>query len=203
MFSPLLIPTYAVTTAMWITPLLLVDERVRFITTVVVLGLTALLPLVGLLAMIHSGKVSDLDISKRRERLRPMLMILTCYVLAFGYLLWVSAPWWLLMYFASGILTTIVVGIITLKWKISGHGAGLGNLIGFLSALCVHGISLIQIVPWIMVAIVIAGMVGSARVILHKHTPLQVIAGVVLSAIITILIMGIRSPFLMNNVNPI
>jgi membrane-associated phospholipid phosphatase len=196
LFSPLLIPTYATTTAMWVTPLLLVNERVRFVTTVVVLGLTALLPLVGLLAMIHSGKVSDLDVSKRQERMRPMLLILSCYIVALAYLFWVNAPWWLLMYFASGILTTIVVGIITLKWKISGHGAGLGNLIGFLTALCVHGISLIQIVPWIMVAIIIAGIVGSARVILHKHTPLQVIAGVVLSAVITILIMGIHSPFI-------
>jgi membrane-associated phospholipid phosphatase len=47
-----------------------------------------------------------------------------------------------------------------------------------------------------MVAIVIAGLVGSARVILHKHTPLQVIAGVVISAVITILIMGIHAPFI-------
>jgi membrane-associated phospholipid phosphatase len=45
-----------------------------------------------------------------------------------------------------------------------------------------------------MVAIIIAGLVGSARIILHKHTPLQVIAGVVLSAVVTVLIMGIHTP---------
>jgi membrane-associated phospholipid phosphatase len=195
-FSPLLIPTYSMTTAMWITPLVNVDERVRFITTVVVMGLTALIPVVILLALIRTGKVKDLDVSDRKQRLQPMLAILTCYLLTVAYIFWVNAPWWLLMYFISGCITTIVVGLITLKWKISGHGAGLGNMIGMLTALCIQGLTNIAIVPWIMVAIVIAGLVGSARVILHKHTPLQVIAGVVISAVITILIMGIHAPFI-------
>jgi membrane-associated phospholipid phosphatase len=69
-------------------------------------------------------------------------------------------------------------------------------MIGMLTAVCIQGLTNIAIVPWIMVAIVIAGLVGSARVILHKHTPLQVIAGVVISAVITILIMGIHAPFI-------
>ncbi len=193
-FSPLLIPTYCMTTAMWITPLVFVAERVRFVTTFVVLGLTALLPVVALLAMMHSGKIKDLDISDRKERLRPMLMILSCYIITLAYAFFVHAPWWLIMYFASGCITTFLVGLITLKWKISGHGAGLGNMIGFLTALCVQGLTLVPIVPWIMVAIIIAGLVGSARIILHKHTPLQVIAGVVLSAVVTVLIMGIHAP---------
>jgi membrane-associated phospholipid phosphatase len=194
-FSPLLIPTYCMTTAMWITPLVNVDERVRFITTLVVLGLTALVPVVMLLAMIRSGLVKDLDVSVRRERFRPMLMILCCYIVAMAYIWWVNAPWWLLMYFASGCVTTFVVGLLTLRWKVSGHGAGLGNMIGLLTALCIHGLTNIAIVPWIMVGIIIAGLVGSARVILHKHTPAQFIVGVVISAVITILIMGIHAPF--------
>lgn len=197
-FSPLLIPTYCMTIAMWITPLILVSERVRFVTTVVVLGLTAIIPVVALLTMIHHGKVKDLDVSNRKERVRPVLMILTCYMLTLAYVFWVHAPWWLIMYFFSGCVTAFLMGLITLKWKISGHGAGIGNLIGFLTALCVHGLTLIPIVPWIMVAIVVAGLLGSARIILHKHTPLQVIAGVVISAVITIFIMGIHSPFLLN-----
>jgi membrane-associated phospholipid phosphatase len=193
-FSPLLIPTYCMTTAMWITPLVYVEERVRFVTTVVVLGLTALLPVVALLAMINSGRVKDLDVSNRKERFRPMLMILTCYLCTTIYIVWVHAPWWLIMYFISGCITTVVMGLITLKWKISGHSAGLGNMIGFLTGLCVQGLTLVQIVPWIMVAIIIAGIVGSARIILHKHTPLQVIAGVVISAVITVLMMSIHAP---------
>jgi membrane-associated phospholipid phosphatase len=196
LFSPLLIPTYCMTTAMWITPLVNVAERVRFISTVVVLGLTALVPLVALLTMIRSGVVSDLDVSQRKQRFRPMLAILSCYILTVAYICWVNAPWWLIMYFVSGCITTIVVGLITLKWKVSGHAAGLGNMIGMLSALCVQGLTNVQIVPWIMVAIIIAGLVGSARVILHKHTPLQVFVGVVLSAVITILIMGIHVPYI-------
>ena len=193
-FSPLLIPTYCMATAMWITPLVNVAESVRFITTVVVLGLTALAPLVALLTMIHSGYVKDLDVSNRKERMRPMLVILTCYLIALAYIGWVNAPWWLLMYFFSGCVTTGVVGLITLKWKISGHAAGLGNMIGMLTALCIQGLTNIAIVPWIMVAIVIAGIVGTARVVLHKHTPLQVFAGAVLSALITIFIMSIHAP---------
>ncbi len=193
-FSPLLIPTYSMTTAMWITPLVNVDERVRFITTVVVLGLTALVPVVALLTMMRSGYVKDLDVSVREERFRPMLMILGCYLLSVAYIWWVNAPWWLLMYFVSGCVTTLVVGLITLRWKISGHGAGLGNMIGMLTSLCVLSLTNIPILPWIMVAVVIAGMVGSARVILHKHTPVQYIAGVLISGLITYLIMNIHAP---------
>jgi len=72
-------------------------------------------------------------------------------------------------------LVLLILFAITIKWKISGHGAGMGGLLGAVLALTFkYGINLL----WpIIVVILISGAVGSSRIYLKKHTPMQVYAG--------------------------
>lgn len=184
---------------MWITQLYYVPEKTRFVATLVVLALTAIFPVLFIYTLMRAGKVKDLDISDRRERMLPLIMTLVCYALAAGYMYIVHAPWWLVMYFVSGCVTVIVAFVISLYWKISVHGAGMGNMIGFLTALAVNDVTTVNIMPWICGLIILTGMVGSARIILSKHTLWQVYCGIVLSAVITYFGMTLHAASVMYN----
>ena len=72
-----------------------------------------------------------------------------------------------------------------LKWKISMHGAGMGAIIGFVFALMYYNLTLGEPLWLLIVAVLVAGLVGSARIILNKHTIWQVVAGTTVAAVIT------------------
>lgn len=194
-FSPLIIPTYCTVLAMWLTPLSQYPEGPRFMASLIVFALTAAFPLLIILSMMRMGRVSNLDISRRSQRLLPLMMILVCYILATIYIYRQvhsgasSNYWWLVMYFVSGCVTTLAVALISTRWKISGHGAAMGNLVGMLAALIEGNHADVDLLPWLCTAILLAGAVGSARIILHRHTIAQVIAGIALSTIITAVLM--------------
>ena len=188
-FSPLFIPTYCTVMAMWLTPLNLVAENTRFQAAAVILALTCIFPTMIIVSMIKLGKVSDMDISNRRQRFVPLMLTLVCYVLATAYMWRVSAPMWLVMYFASGCLSALAVALISLRWKISAHGAGMGNLLGMVIAFMEGGYAVYNMLVWLCAIIILCGVVCSARVILHRHTLGQVYAGTALSAFITTVMM--------------
>ena len=188
-FSPLMIPTYCTIMAMWLTPLNAVPENTRFVASAVVMALTCLFPLMILFSMMRLGRIKDLDVSDRRQRFRPMLYIFVCYVLATIYMWNISAPLWLVLYYVSGCVTAVLMMLISLRWKISGHGAGMGNMAGMIIAFIEGGYGEYDMLPWLCTIIVLCGVVGTARVILHRHTLAQTYAGTILSAVITAVMM--------------
>jgi len=76
--------------------------------------------------------------------------------------------------------------IITFFWKISLHMAGISGVIGGLLILSIKfglGIS-----PFLLIAIVAAGFVASARLYLNAHNPSQIFVGFAIGFIPMIII---------------
>lgn len=165
----------------------------RLTSLAVIAAFTALLPLFCLYVLKYTGKISDIDISNRKQRPLPILLVVSCYILATLYIAGVHAPLWLTLYFASGVASAVVLGLITvlMRWKVSMHGAGIGNLTGMCIALSAYGYADRNMLVLISLSVLAAGLVGSARVMLNRHTLTQVCTGTVLSAVITFLLMGI------------
>ncbi len=190
-FSPLFIPVYGFIVALTATPLHYISVSTKLITLAVVATFVAILPLFVLFIMKVTGRISDIDISNRRQRTLPMLLMFVCYILATLYVYAVHAPVWLVLYFASGVVSALLLGIVTVacKWKISMHGAGVGNLTGMFVALQKLGCADHNMIWLICAVVLIAGLVGSARIILNKHTLTQVFCGTLLSALVTYFMM--------------
>ena len=184
-FSPLIIPTYCTVMAMWLTPLQSLPEDTRLLASLVILVLTGILPLLILITLMRMGRLKDLDISDRRQRLQPLIYVLVCYGVAVAYMHHVHAPWWLVMYYVSGCITALVVALISLWWKISAHGSAMGNMTAMMAALILGDYTELNLTIWVCVAILLTGLVGTSRLILQRHTVLQVYAGILLSAGIT------------------
>ncbi len=193
-FSPLLIPTYAMAVAMWITPLNTTPENVRFMACMLVLFITGGIPMAMLLTLLRLGRITDVDISDRRQRTLPTLLISLCYVAAGLYVWRISAPWWMIMFFAAAFVVAMICLVISRWWKISGHATAIGGVLGMVIWLVVSGLTDIDPMPWVTGMVIIAGIVGTARVILGAHDTLQVLAGWVLGAVVTYIMLGIPAP---------
>ncbi len=79
-------------------------------------------------------------------------------------------------------------------WKISGHATAIGGVLGMVIWLVLSGLTDIDPMPWVTGMVIVAGIVGTARVILGAHDTLQVLAGWVLGALATYLMLGIPAP---------
>jgi len=85
-------------------------------------------------------------------------------------------------FLVASILVQIALLIISLRWKISAHAAAIGGLTGGFLALSIR----MNENPLMILALLflIAGFVGTARLILEKHTNIQVYAGFLLGFLI-------------------
>ncbi len=178
--SPLLVPTYACAIALWITHLAILPERTRFLVSLIVFLLTSAVPMGVIIFMMRSGKVGDSAISNRRERGVPFMVTAACYLIVWFFMWRIRAPHWLAMFFAGACASTVAAFVINLWWKISAHGMVMGGLCAMVLFIAIQGIGVVWMLPWITVAFLLAGAVGSARLYLGRHTPAQVYAGFML-----------------------
>jgi membrane-associated phospholipid phosphatase len=86
-----------------------------------------------------------------------------------------------------GFITVVIVfvAIISLKWQISAHAAGISGILGALFMLKVRFDETALIWPFFIV-LIISGLVLWARLKLNSHSLSQVIAGFLLGLIISI-----------------
>lgn len=76
-------------------------------------------------------------------------------------------------------LSLLLVGIISLYWQISAHSVGLSGVVGILAGIMLKFSQTDLFIP-LLLSVLLTGLVGSARLKLNVHTPVQVGAGVVL-----------------------
>ena len=73
------------------------------------------------------------------------------------------------------LLCMVICTVINLKWKISTHMASIGMMVGGMLSFSF----IFQFNPtwWLCIFILLAGMLGSARIILRQHTLYEVGGG--------------------------
>ena len=178
--SPLLMPTYGIFFAFWVSVLCLLTYGTRISLLLVCMGITCILPLIFLSVLRHFKMISSLHVEEREQRLIPYLFTALCYIVAAYYLYYRHSPQWLIMFLVGSAVTVAIVAAINLKWKISAHMAGIGGVIGLIYQIHVMGLSAFDLF-WLMCAsILVAGMLGTARLVRKRHDLWQVLAGAVL-----------------------
>ncbi len=182
-FHPLLMATYGMLLALNYTFLALYPMPVKlyelggvFLTTAVIPGLLVLL-------MVRSGAAGDLELTDKRERVVPYLIFITSNMVCLLYLYKMQMPFWILSMFIGICFALFIALCINFFWKISAHGLGVGGLLG-----AIMGVAQIQMInPYhlFIIVIIAAGLIGTSRIILEKHTPMQVYSGIGLGFLCT------------------
>lgn len=162
-FSPLLIPTYCTVLAMWITPLSAVPEDIRFRATLVVLLLSAVAPMAYVLALVKLKRVPDMNFAERSQRIAPSVISIVGMALSGIYMYYACAPVWLVMIFAAAIANTVVYLLFNNFTEISGHASAMGLLTAVIYYIGAANIGAVSITPWVVGAVILSGLVCSAR----------------------------------------
>ncbi|MCB0395570.1 MAG: hypothetical protein KDD36_02885 [Flavobacteriales bacterium] len=136
---------------------------------------TALMPLIISLSLLRNGMITSLHMPTREERRVPMLATALSYMAAYYVLSKFALPRLVVLLHLGASLAVIGVLLINLRWKISIHMVGIGGFIGAILAIAFQLGTDLRLL--LAAALVVAGIVATARLSLKMHEPAQVYAG--------------------------
>ncbi|MDR0538737.1 MAG: hypothetical protein LBH04_11960 [Tannerellaceae bacterium] len=177
-FHPLLMMTYGVLLAMSYTHLAIFPLAMKACLLGGVLISTVIIPGISVVLMIKKGKAGDMELTQKNERIVPYIVFMAGNIMCLWFFSQLRMPFWLLSMFTGVSFALLLALCINFVWKISAHALALGGLLG-----AIMGMSYIQMTnPYILFTTVIlaGGLTCTARIILGKHTLMQVICGFLL-----------------------
>lgn len=115
------------------------------------------------------------QLGRKERRLVPYVIAILCYFLCYYIMSWMRIPQFMANILVAALVIQVVCAIINVWWKISTHTAAIGGFEGALVAFSI----LFSFNPlwWFCLILIIAGMVGTSRMILRQHSLAQVVAG--------------------------
>ena len=119
--------------------------------------------------------IPDLRLSEPRQRLIPILIVLLSYVSCLMMLSDVMMAFLIRRFLFAAMGCVVLTLIVTPFWKISLHMTSIGGLLALLTALNASGLG--QFPYTLVLFILLAGLLGSARLWLGSHNLAQIAAG--------------------------
>jgi membrane-associated phospholipid phosphatase len=176
-FQPILMPIYG-TILLFNLPFYgfnLLHPKVFYYVLVSTFLFTVLLPSAFILVLKKMNFISSIHLSERSERKYPIIFTILFHVANYYFLSKIHLPFIYYIFLLSGIFSLVVTFLISYFWKISMHTTGVGGVCGvFFICLLVWGIDTRLLLSFLLL---IAGLIGTSRLILNAHTPGQVYAG--------------------------
>lgn len=151
---------------------------------------TLFLPLFVVALCRALGFVTSFKLQSQKDRIIPYVACTTFYFWTyFAFKRQGVAPPFFNAFFL-GVFIAIVIGMVANTYvKISMHTIGWGGVIGFLLML-MTGLNM-NISLVLMLAFLISGIVGTARLILGAHTPAEIYTGFILGILSQLIAYGI------------
>lgn len=172
---PLFMPYYGITLIFLFSYMQVYPAQIKLTVALSILGLTGLLPGIGIFLLYKFKQIQSVGLNNRKDRLVPYLITALSYGSGAFFLYKVGMPYWVLAFVGGGILALLIDMAVNFGWKISAHMTGIGGLIGLVLALG----TIQSIFPQtLLVGLILgAGILGTSRIYLDRHTFWQVIAG--------------------------
>ncbi len=175
-FQPLLMPIYSILLLFVYTHFKVVYIQQIGIILLPVILYSFVIPAFLIFILYKLKVISNLSLTIRRERFLPYLITLASYSIMVYHYYRMGMPTWFLTLCAASAVLLVVAIVITLWWKISAHMFGVGGLLGGMMSVCLF-VEGNNPYPLFMAFFIIAGMVGTSRLMLRRHTLAQVTAG--------------------------
>lgn len=181
-FHPLLFPTYGTLLIITTNPNMFgyFGQKVHGLWLLTVFFLTFLFPVIWLLMMRGLQMIDNFELPDAKDRIVPFIATATFYL----WTTWMFKPSpnmklppnQLVFLMMAGACMAIFLGfIINVFSKISLHSIAAGSMLGLMLPLV--RISTLDLRLMLVAVILIAGVVGSARLLLNAHQPREVYLG--------------------------
>ena len=115
------------------------------------------------------------DVGKKERRMVPYIISIVCYFMCYHLMNLLRIPHFMSSILLASLAIQVTCAIINVGWKISTHSAAIGGVAGALIAFSFkfH----FNPVWWLCLVILLAGIVGTSRMILRQHSLAQVVMG--------------------------
>lgn len=195
LLHPLLMPTLLLGMLFFTSPALMGVDMFTPSTRFILLGFismtTFIVPALGIYYLYRAGYVKSLQLDDLSDRKLPYFLTALLYAFATYFFSFQLKPLSEMapeigIVLGSITVSIALVGIISLRWKISAHGTGMGGFLGALFGIVTKFGENHLFYP-LLLSLVLGGMLLSARLQLNAHTPAQVTAGTALGTLVSII----------------
>ena len=186
-FTPFSIPFVAFLILFVFSYLRIMPLQYKLIVLGVVYCFTILMPTLTIFLFRKINGFGPGDLVERKRRYVPFILTITSYIFCLLMMHRLNIPWYMTGIILASLVVSVICIAVNLKWKLSEHMAGIGGVIGGLvsfSALFGY-----NPVAWLCLFILIAGILGSARIILGHHTLGEVLSGFTVGLVAALLVL--------------
>ena len=186
-FTPFSIPFLAFLILFLFSYLRIMPIQYKLIVLGVVYCFTILMPTLTIFLFRKINGFSPEDLGERIRRFMPFLLTITSYVFCLVMMHRLNIPWYMTGIILAALIMMVICIVVNLKWKLSEHMAGVGAIVGGLvSFSALFGYNPVW---WLCLFILIAGVLGTARIILQHHTLGEVLVGFAVGLICSLLVL--------------
>nr|WP_320037119.1 hypothetical protein [uncultured Bacteroides sp.] len=184
-FNPFVVPFLAFLVLFFCSYLSMLPLTYRFIVLGIVYAFTILLPMIAIFFFRKINGWGFGAFRDRKKRFVPYLLTIICYVSCLVMMIRIGLPRYMTGIILATLMAMVICIVVNIKWKISEHMTAIGGVIGGLIAFSF----LFNYNPtiWLSLFILLAGVLGSARIILRHHTLPEVLTGFMVGAACAIL----------------
>lgn len=156
----------------------------------VILAMVYLLTVVAPSLLIHLYRLcqgwTSHELGRKERRLVPYIISIVCYFACFFWMEYRNTPRVISIIVVVALTIQMVCALINIWWKISTHTAAIGGVAGGLVSYSIA----FSFNPlwWLCFVLILAGAVGTARMILRQHSLSQVVTGFLVGAACAILV---------------
>lgn len=156
----------------------------------VMLAMVYLLTVVAPSLLIHLYRLcqgwTSHELGRKERRLVPYITSIVCYFACFFWMEYRNTPRVISIIVVVALTIQMVCALINIWWKISTHTAAIGGVAGGLVSYSIA----FSFNPlwWLCFVLILAGAVGTARMILRQHSLSQVVGGFLIGAACAILV---------------
>ena len=155
----------------------------------VMLAMVYLLTVVAPSLLIHLYRLcqgwTSHELGRKERRLVPYIISIVCYFACFFWMEYRNTPRVISIIVVVALTIQMVCALINIWWKISTHTAAIGGVAGGLVS---YSIAFFNPLWWLCFVLILAGAVGTARMILRQHSLSQVVGGFLIGAACAILV---------------
>ena len=193
-FHPLLIVTYMLVLLLLVNPYLFgvssIGDRASKLLILQVFLSTFFIPVVAVAMLLFTGMIQSFEMKSRQERIGPYIITGIFYLWMFrNFLDNPSIPTAFTCFLLGATIGLFFAFFVNIFSRISAHAVGVGGLLGMVvitmllfsydtfTILSPRGTLEVGMSTILLLAILIAGLVGTARLALQAHEPMDLYGG--------------------------
>ena len=172
-FTPFYLPTLGLLALFSFSYLSLLPFQYKAIVIAIVYFFTILLPTLLIHVYRRHQHWNLIELGQRERRMVPYVLSILCYFTCVYIMRSLHIPHFMSSIVVAALCIQIICAIVNGWWKISTHTAAIGGVVGALVAFAaIFGFNPL---PWLCITIIIAGILGTSRMILRQHSLSEVV----------------------------